>query len=122
VAVAAVAAVAVAVVVLVLTIQLTPSDARSLNQQPANEKIILKTMAIKLNNNQSTPILWTSLPDCHQELLSGGSPRRNGGGSGGGNSGGGGGGGTTGGIELPGNQPSPGNGLVASIATDLGSI
>jgi hypothetical protein len=77
---------------------------------------------IKLNNNQSPPILWTSLPDCQQELLSGGSPRRNGGGSGGGNSGGSGGGGTTGGIELPGNQPSPGNGLVASIAIDLGSI
>jgi hypothetical protein len=55
----------------------------------------MKTMAINPNNNQSTPILWISLPDCQQELLSGGAPRVSGGGGGG--TGGGGGGSGTGG-------------------------
>jgi hypothetical protein len=36
----------------------------------------MKTMTtINSNRNQSTPILWTPLPECQQELLSGGSPR-----------------------------------------------
>jgi hypothetical protein len=56
----------------------------------------MKTMAINPNNNQSTPILWISLPDCQQELLSGGAPRVGGGGGNGGGNGGGGGGGTGG--------------------------
>jgi hypothetical protein len=57
----------------------------------------MKTMTtINPNRNQSTPILWIPLPDCQQELLSGGAPRQNGGGGGNGNGGGGGGGGTGG--------------------------
>jgi hypothetical protein len=50
--------------------------------------------ATKPSINQSTPILWTPLPDCQQELLSGGAPRVSSGGGGG--TGGGGGGGTGG--------------------------
>jgi hypothetical protein len=94
-----------------------PNTLKSTNHYQIGELIMT---TIKLNNNQSTPMLWIPLPECQQELLSGGAPRVGGGGGGG--TGGGGGGGTTGGIELPGNQPSAGNGLVASIAIDLGSI
>jgi uncharacterized membrane protein YgcG len=95
-----------------------PNTLKSTNHDQIGELIMT---TIKLNNNQSTPILWTPLPECQQELLSGGSPRRNGGG-GGSNSGGGGGGGTTGGFEFPGSQPDDGNGPVACIASGLGSI
>jgi hypothetical protein len=36
----------------------------------------MKTMTtINPNRNQSTPILWIPLPECQQELLSGGSGR-----------------------------------------------
>jgi hypothetical protein len=55
----------------------------------------MKTMTtINPNRNQSTPILWIPLPECQQELLSGGAPRVSGGGGGG--TGGGGSGGTGG--------------------------
>jgi hypothetical protein len=57
----------------------------------------MKTMTtIKPNTLQSTPSLWTALPDCQQELLSGGAPRVGGGGGNGGNGGAGGAGGRSG--------------------------
>jgi hypothetical protein len=63
----------------------------------SSKKSLMKTMTtINPNSNQSTPILWIPLPECQQELLSGGAPRQNGGGGGNGNGGGGGGGGTGG--------------------------
>jgi hypothetical protein len=58
------------------------------------EKFIMKM--IKRNTNQSIPILWTPLPDCQQELLSGGAPRVSSGGGGG--TGGSGGSGSTSGT------------------------
>jgi len=55
----------------------------------------MKTMnTSKSNCLQSTSSLWTPLPECQQELLSGGAPKANG--NGGGNGNGSGGGGSTG--------------------------
>jgi hypothetical protein len=62
----------------------------------SSKKSLMKTMTtINPNSNQSTPILWIPLPECQQELLSGGAPRVSGGGGSG--TGGGGGGSGTGG-------------------------
>ncbi|XGV94435.1 MAG: hypothetical protein ACAF41_16960 [Leptolyngbya sp. BL-A-14] len=47
----------------------------------------MKTKSSQLNVNQATTTLWTPLPECQQELLSGGAPRVGGGGGNGNGSG-----------------------------------